>query len=108
MLIIEIQNDTTGTNERANYKYTVHVNDEVVEVGTIKGHNPSYGWRYLVTLVGTPPAFRSAIPVGVKVESLLTMRAADVFPQCEKCGSSFLWSNNGSAVCANPECGNRH
>lgn len=33
--------------------------------------------------------------------------AADVFPQCEKCGSSFLWSNNGSAVCANPECGNR-
>lgn len=78
MLIIEIQNDMTGTEERANYKYTVHVNDKVIEIGTIKGHNPSDGWRYLVTLVGTPPAFRSAIPAGVKVERLLTQRAADI------------------------------
>jgi hypothetical protein len=31
---------------------------------------------------------------------------AEVFPQCEKCGSSFLWSNDGSAICGNVECGN--
>jgi len=38
-------------------------------------------------------------------QSLPTQLAADVLPQCEKCGSSFLWSNDGSAVCCNPECG---
>lgn len=32
---------------------------------------------------------------------------SDALPQCEKCGSSFLWSNDGPAVCCNPECGNR-
>lgn len=82
MLNIEIVNDGTGTERSANYKYVVRVNDEVLEIGTIKGHDRSDGWRYLVTLIGTPPAFRSAIPVGVTVESHLTMRAADCCPRC--------------------------
>lgn len=69
MLTIEIENDTTGTNKRANYKYTVRVNEEVIEFGTIKGHDRSHGWRYLVTLIGTPPAFRSAIPADVEIKS---------------------------------------
>jgi len=77
MLKIEITNDETGTERSANYNYIVRVNDEVIEVGTIKGHNRADGWRYLVTLIGTPPKFRSAIPAGVKVESNLTQRALD-------------------------------
>lgn len=43
----------------------------------------------------------------VKIESDQHNMQSDVLPQCEKCGSSFLWSNDGSAVCCNPECGNR-
>ena len=69
MLIIEITNDGTGTDKNANYTYVVRVNNDVLEVGTIRGHDRSDGWRYLVTLIGTPPKFRSAIPMGVKVES---------------------------------------
>lgn len=100
MLIIEIQNDTTGTERSANYKYTVRVNDMVVEVGTIKGHNTADGWRYLVTLIGTPPAFRSAIPAGVKVESLLTMRAVDNCPVCVGQGY-IVYDGDKHAKCIN-------
>ena len=74
MLTIEIKNDGTGTERNANYVYVVLANDEVIETGSIKGHNRADGWRYLVTLIGTPPNFRSAIPAGVKIESHLTKR----------------------------------
>ena len=69
MLKIEITNDETGTDRSANYTYVVRANDKVLEVGTIRGHDRSDGWRYLVTLIGTPHKFRSAIPVGVTIES---------------------------------------
>ena len=88
MLTIEITNDGTGTDRDANYTYVVRVNNEVLEVGTIKGHDRSDGWRYLVTLVGTPPKFRSAIPAGVKVESApnnaSTRTAGDVLPKIDE------------------------
>jgi len=85
MLTIEIENDTTGTITRANYNYTVRVNDTVIEVGTIKGHYRADGWRYLVTLIGTIPAFRFAIPYGVKVESTdVVVRPGDArYSECE-------------------------
>ena len=31
----------------------------------------------------------------------------DELPQCDKCGSSFLWHTDGSATCCNPDCDNR-
>lgn len=31
-----------------------------------------------------------------------------ILPQCEKCGSSFMWLDDKTAVCANPTCGNRY
>jgi len=48
MLIIKIQNDSTGTNESANYKYQVLVNQTAIESGEIRGHNRDDGWRKLV------------------------------------------------------------
>lgn len=30
----------------------------------------------------------------------------DPLPQCNKCGSSYLWLDNGRGVCCNPECDN--
>jgi len=48
MLIIKIQNDSTGTNKSANYRYQVLVNQTVIESGEIRGHNRDDGWRKLV------------------------------------------------------------
>ena len=48
MLIIKIQNDGTGTVEVGNYRYQVLVNSTSIEVGDIKGHKRSSGWRKLV------------------------------------------------------------
>jgi hypothetical protein len=48
MLIIKIQNDGTGTTEIGNYRYQVLVNSTSIEVGEIKGHKRSSGWRKLV------------------------------------------------------------
>lgn len=48
MLIIKIQNDSTGTDTSANYRYQVMVNDTVIESGTVKKHNRSEGWRGLL------------------------------------------------------------
>ena len=51
MLIIKIQNDSTGTPEIGNYRYQVMVNETVIESGEVKGHRRSQGWQKLVALV---------------------------------------------------------
>jgi hypothetical protein len=51
MLIIKIVNDATGTNESANYRYQVLVNDTVIESGEIKGHDRRKGWQNLVEMM---------------------------------------------------------
>lgn len=116
MLKIEITNDETGTERSANYNYTVRINDRVIEAGTIKGHNRSDGWRYLVTLVGTPIKFRSAIPLGVKVESHLTQDAADLAVRsandedflneklCAVCGHSESRHQTAGGFCKHCPC----
>jgi hypothetical protein len=48
MLIILIHNDGTGTNEDANYTYQVRINDGVIAVGDIRGHDRRSGWQELV------------------------------------------------------------
>ena len=51
MLIIKIQNDSTGTPEVGNYRYQVMVNSTVIEIGDVKGHKRGQGWQKLVALV---------------------------------------------------------
>jgi len=51
VLIIKIQNDSTGTEEVGNYKYLVMVNDVVIELGDIKGHKRKEGWQKLVAMM---------------------------------------------------------
>ena len=51
MLTIKIVNDATGTNESANYRYQVLVNDTVIESGEVKGHNRAKGWQNLVEMM---------------------------------------------------------
>lgn len=48
MLIVLVQNDGTGTNKNANYKYTIKINEKIIETGTIKGHNREHGWQSLI------------------------------------------------------------
>jgi hypothetical protein len=48
MLTIQIRNDGTGTNESANYDYTVYVNSTLVASGRIESHNREDGWRKLL------------------------------------------------------------
>lgn len=48
MLIIKIQNDSTGTDTSANYRYQVMVNETVIESGEVKGHIRKNGWQELV------------------------------------------------------------
>ena len=51
MLILKIVNDTTGTNESANYRYQVLVNDTVIESGEVSGHDRRKGWQNLVEML---------------------------------------------------------
>lgn len=69
MLIVEIHNEGTGTERSANYTYVVRVNDEILEVGTIHGHDRRDGWRALLVGICTPPKFRSALRPSLIVES---------------------------------------
>lgn len=48
MLIIKIQNDSTGTVEVGNYRYQVMVNNTVIESGNVIGHKRSLGWKQLL------------------------------------------------------------
>ena len=48
MLIIKIQNDSTGTVEVGNYRYQVLINQTVIESGEVKGHKRKAGWRGLL------------------------------------------------------------
>ena len=51
MLIIKIQNDSTGTEEIGNYQYRVLVNDTVIETGEVTGHVRWMGWRSLLKML---------------------------------------------------------
>jgi len=51
MLTINIRNDGTGTDDAANYAYTVMVNREVIASGEVKDHKRLDGWRALVRQV---------------------------------------------------------
>lgn len=54
MLIIKIQNDSTGDVKVGNYKYQVLINDMVIESGEVKKHKRKEGWRgLLLNLVDT-------------------------------------------------------
>jgi len=48
MLIIKIHNDSTGSNESANYNYNVLVNTSLIASGRILEHNRADGWVELV------------------------------------------------------------
>ena len=48
MLIIKIHNDSTGSNESANYNYDVLVNTSLIASGRIVDHNRADGWVELV------------------------------------------------------------
>ena len=47
-LIIVFHNDSTGTDEAANYNVTVYVNQRVIATERIAGHDRAEGWRALV------------------------------------------------------------
>lgn len=59
MLIIKIQNDGTGTNESANYRFQVMVNDSVIESGAIRNHDRREGWQKLVGMLLAESYFAS-------------------------------------------------
>lgn len=48
MLTIQIINDGKGTNENANYRYNVFINNQVIKTGKINGHNRNDGWAKLL------------------------------------------------------------
>lgn len=71
MLTIRITNDGEGTNESANYRYFVFVNQKEIERGAIRGHNRNDGWAALVQAIAerhlTKPApARQAAPCAGK------------------------------------------
>jgi len=85
MLTIRITNDGEGTDESANYRYFVFVNQNEIEHGTIQGHNRKDGWAVLVKSIA---------------ERHITQRAADVCPHtyvtvvnrrriCNSCGNTL-------------------
>ena len=51
MLTITIRNVGTGTDNAANYAYTVMVNGREIATGEVTGHNRADGWRELVRMV---------------------------------------------------------
>ena len=55
MMTIKIYNVTEGSSEEteinADYRYSVFVNDEMIAVGTVSGHNRSDGWPALLELI---------------------------------------------------------
>jgi hypothetical protein len=51
MLILKIQNDSTGNIEVGNYRYQVLINQTVIESGEVKGHIRRDGWQKLVDMV---------------------------------------------------------
>jgi translation initiation factor IF-1 len=48
MLLIEIVNDGTGTEEVGNYRYEVKVNKKVIAKGKVDGHWRKNAWWLLV------------------------------------------------------------
>jgi hypothetical protein len=59
MLILLIQNDSTGTNESANYNYEVRINTRTIAKGHIEGHNRDDGWAVLVKKIAEPYEYRA-------------------------------------------------
>lgn len=48
MMNLYIHNDSTGTDESANYEWKVSVNYREIASGTFKGHDRKGGWEELV------------------------------------------------------------
>lgn len=51
MISINIVNDQTGTDENANYDFTVSINGNQIDCGKVLGHNRSDNWKMLVNLL---------------------------------------------------------
>ena len=51
MLTLTIINDETGTHKKANYKYYVFINSNMIEQGEVKGHDRDKGWKKLVEMI---------------------------------------------------------
>ena len=74
MLTIRITNDGEGTNESANYRYFVFINQKEIERGEIQGHNRKDGWAALVKSIANRH---------------LTPRAPDRAARCPNCKSKW-------------------
>jgi hypothetical protein len=66
MLIVLIHNDSTGTDEKANYNVEVRANYQTIFTTRIEGHNRKNGWAALLARVVTAArgVTKSAIPMG--------------------------------------------
>jgi len=51
MLIITVHNESTGTNDSANYTYVVSVNRDVICAGEVLDFNRDMGWEALIDQV---------------------------------------------------------
>lgn len=51
MLTIYIHNDSTGTNDKANYDYIVYINNHEIDRGRITGHNRDDGYKELLKMI---------------------------------------------------------
>lgn len=47
-LIIVFHNDGTGTDDVGNYNVTVYVNQRVIDITRVEGHERKDNWRKLV------------------------------------------------------------
>jgi hypothetical protein len=51
VLILEIANELTHTDNSANYSYVVKVNSQTISYGKVFGHQREHGWKALVLKV---------------------------------------------------------
>ena len=50
MMILKVKN-ITGTHRKADYRWELFINDEVVRAGTVQNFDRSYGRGELLTLI---------------------------------------------------------
>lgn len=78
MMIIEILNDGTGTDESANYTYKVKINRRVVAQGEIKRHNRNNGWENLLD------SLNYKIQLDSRYKELMEAGGEDIFNQVKQ------------------------
>lgn len=62
MLIVLVHNDSTGTEEAANYDVEVRINERTIWTGRVDGHHRANGWPRLlekIALAGRGKKHRS-------------------------------------------------